>query len=503
MNEALKKNLELVKSTLDKAGQYYHAAGVLSYDQETICPPKAMQEQGEIGAFLSNEGFKLTKDPAYIQACEAIYAERDSLDDPLDRELAIHLHRDYSKTKNITPELSYEADLVSNKAFVDWLNAKQQKDFSLFADSLKAQRDMNIRLMELRDEHSENLYDEMLQDYERGVTESDIDEWFGAFKERIIPLLKKIQQSPKKIRTDFLYRPVTDEQQRQMGQYLLEVMGYDFSRGCFTTTEHPFTSGLSKNDIRITTNYSPNLFISNIFTIVHEGGHALFEMLQPETNWDYHLTGGKTMGMHESSSRFYENRIGRSLSFVKLIYPRMKEIFPGVLEDVTEEEFYEAINLVTPSLVRVDADELTYTFHIIIRYEIEKEIMSGKVDIRELPALWNAKYREYLDIEPADDAEGILQDVHWTFGFGYFPTYAIGNMYNAMYYNRMKEDLDIDQAVAQGNFAAINSWMEQHVYARADRLAPKDWIRDICGRDFTPNDFLDYLEEKYTKLYEL
>ena len=170
---------------------------------------------------------------------------------------------------------------------------------------------------------------------------------------------------------------------------------------------------------------------------------------------------------------------------------------------MTEEEFYEAVNTVTPSLIRTDADEFTYTFHIIIRYEIEKEIMNSRVTIEELPALWNAKYQEYLGIVPGNDTEGVLQDVHWTFSFGYFPTYAIGNMYNAMYYKRMSEDFSVEEAILAGDFKKINTWMSEHVFAKADQLASKDWIREICGREFTPNDFLDYLEEKYSKIYEL
>ncbi len=503
MNEAIKNQLKLVKDTLKQAELYQHAANVLSYDQETICPPKGMEEQGEVGAFLGNEAYKLIKDPAFTEAAEALFHQLDELSDPLDREMVIQLHRDYAKIKNITPELNYEASLIGNKAYVDWLEAKQKADFSLFAPSLKAVRDMNAKQIRLRDVHSEDIYDDMLDDFERGITQSDIDAWFGAYKERILPLLRKIQASPKKIRTDFLTRPVTDEQQRQMARYLLEVMDYDFSRGAFTTTEHPFTSGIGRNDIRITTHYTPDFFASNIFTIVHEGGHALFEQLQPEHNYDYYLTGGKTMGMHESVSRFYENVIGRSPEFIHLIFPKAREIFKEQLADVSEQEFYEAMNTVTPSLVRTEADEFTYTFHIIIRYEMEKEIMNERVSIEDLPALWNAKYQEYLGVTPENDTEGILQDVHWTFALGYFPTYALGNMYNAMYYQRMQEDFDVQAAVLAGDFKKINTWMKDHVFARADILSPKEWIREICGREPGPDAFLDYLEEKYSRIYEL
>jgi carboxypeptidase Taq len=209
------------------------------------------------------------------------------------------------------------------------------------------------------------------------------------------------------------------------------------------------------------------------------------------------------MGQHESVSRFYENLIGRSEAFVNLVYDKAKEIFPEVLSDVTARELYEAVNIVEPSLIRTEADEFTYVFHIIIRYEIEKMIMEGKVKTEDLPKLWNDMYEKYLGIRPGSDREGILQDVHWTGGFGYFPTYALGNFYNAMYYNEMNKAFSVDEAVAAGDFDRINGWMRDHVFAKADRLEPALWIRDITGRDLTPDDFLDYLEKKYIKLYEL
>ena len=294
---------------------------------------------------------------------------------------------------------------------------------------------------------------------------------------------------------------MTDEQQRKMAQYILEVMKYDFDRGAFTTTEHPFTSDLGRDDIRITTNYKPCQFTANIYTVAHEGGHALFEQLVPAEYHDHFVTDCRTSGMHESVSRFYENVIGRSPEFIRLIYPKAREIFADQLYDVSEREFYEGVNTVTPSLVRTEADEFTYSLHIIIRFEIEKDMANGRVRIEDLPRIWREKYREYLGIEPQNDREGILQDVHWTFSLGYFPTYALGNMYNAMYYTKMKEAFDVGDAVLAGDFGKINGWMAENVFRRADLVPPKQWIREICGREFTPDAYIEYLENKYGALY--
>ena len=240
-----------------------------------------------------------------------------------------------------------------------------------------------------------------------------------------------------------------------------------------------------------------------MYSVIHETGHALFGQNIPAAHYKHFIQNEKTLGMHESVSRFYENRIARSRSFVKLIFNKLKELLPNVLEDVTEEELYEALNTVTPSTIRIEADEFTYTFHIIIRYEIEKELINNGVKIEDLPKLWSDKYEEYLGVRPSSDKEGVLQDVHWTSGFGYFPTYAIGNMYNAMYYNKMSKKHDVNKLIEENRIDVINEWMTKHVFKKADRLDPADWIRDITGKELTPVPFLNYLEEKFGAIYGL
>ncbi len=503
MSKELQENYEIVDKTLKEVETYYHAINVLSFDLETICPSKGMEDQGDLITFLDDKAFRLLKDSSYIKAAEYLYNHINELDNEYKKRLALHLHRDYNATKNITPLLNEEFSVVLNKSYRNWIEAKQKNDFSLFAQSLEDVKNIELKRVSLLDEKVDDIYDNLLNRYEYGITSKDLDKFFAKVKEKLVPLLKQITLSSKKIRTDFLYRTVTDEQQQKIAKYLLEVIGFDFTKGAFTTTEHPFTNQLGKNDTRVTTHYYPNLFISNMYSIIHEGGHALFEMFQPSVNYDFHINGNKTMGMHESTSRFYENIIGRSKEFIHLIFPKCQEILKDVLDDVTEKEFYEAINLVTPSLIRTEADEFTYTFHIMIRYEIEKMIVSNEIDINDVPQVWKDKYQEYLGIVPSNDSEGVLQDVHWASGFGYFPTYALGNFYNAMYFNKMKKDIDVTNYIREGKFDLINKWMIDNVWAKADILDPKDWIKDITGRDATVDDFIEYLEIKYKDLYEL
>ncbi len=500
MKANLKKSLEIVHSTLETAERYDHACRVLGYDQQTICPEKAMEAQGETMAFLSNRAFRLAKSRKFVDAAETLYENRKSLKKK-ERILAEGLHRDYLRKKNISSAMDRKFSLVFNKAFVDWLEAKKNADFSLFAESLEKVRRVNLKQVALSENAKPVLYDNLLGLYERGMTSRDLDRCFDACKECLIPLLRKIQKSKKKIRTDFLSRPVSEESQRKMAKYLLDVIGFDFSRGAFTTSEHPFTDGLARDDARVTTHYYADMFCSNMFSIIHEGGHALFEQNQPAEDFAFHITGYKTLGQHESVSRFYENRIGRSQAFIRLIFGKAKELFPSALAGVSERQFYEAMNVVSPSLVRTEADEFTYTFHIVIRYEIEQMLVNGKIDVKDLPKVWNDKYEEYLGIRPSNDREGVLQDVHWASGFGYFPTYALGNFYGAMYYNRMREEFDVESAALHGDFGQINGWMKEHVWKEANCLDAKTWIRKITGREFTASDFLEYIEKKYGSLY--
>lgn len=507
MEQSVNTNLKLVKDTLTLAEKYENAANIVGFDLETICPEKAMEHQGETASFLSNEAYKLIKSEEFIAAAESLYENRlggegACLEDRLTAKLAEYLHEDYGKIKNITPEEDLEYSRIFNQAYIDWLNAKNASDFSLFRPSLEKVIEVEKKIVSKYEVQGDTPYDTLLNDYERGLTSADLDEYFGACKERLLPLLERIKASKKEIRTDFLSRPSTEEQQKNFARYLLEVIGYDFTRGAFTTTEHPFTSELARDDVRVTTNYRDDIS-SSMYSIVHEGGHALFGQLQPDVHHDYFIADRMTMGMHESVSRFYENRIGRSEAFISLIYPEMKKIFPGNLAGVSERELFEAVNLVTPSLIRTESDEFTYTLHVIIRYEIEKQIVNEGLAVEKIPALWNQKYQEYLGITPPDDRRGVLQDVHWSGGFGYFPTYAIGNLYNSMYYNRMAQDFDVAAAVAAGDFARVNGWMAEHVFASANLLKPKEWIVGITGRELTPDDFLTYLEEKFGDLYEL
>ena len=298
-------------------------------------------------------------------------------------------------------------------------------------------------------------------------------------------------------------RPCPVSQQEAFSRYLLELEGLKKDALVLMTTEHPFTTNFGPGDVRVTTHYYEDNFVSNIFTTLHEGGHALFMQNEPEEFYREHAANSMTNGMHECVSRFYENLIGRSEAFVRFIYPKLQELSGGTFDDVTERELYEAVNAAAPGLNRCDADELTYCLHIMIRYELEKAFMNGEITVDEIPALWNQKYQDYLGVAVPDDAQGCLQDVHWTMPAGYFPSYALGSAYGVQILRTMEKDFDVIACAARGDLIPIRDWLKEHVFSIASVTTPDEWLRAITGESLNPDYFLTYLEEKFSALYAL
>ena len=499
----MNKNLKKLNKKLEMIRLYEHAIGIMSFDFETSVPKVAMEEEGNTMSFFSNQSFKIENSKAFKELVINLYQELNELD-YLDQILVKNLYEDYLKTKNITPKMELEMSKIYNLAYIDWLNAKEKKDYKLFIPSFKKIIEISKKQIELRDPAIKlpNLYDNYLNDCEKGLLQKDLDVFFNELKEGLIDLINKIKNSKKQIRSDFLNRIVPIYKQEIFSKYLLNLNGFDFNRGMLSTTEHPFTTSIAIDDARVTTHYHEDMVLSNIYSIIHEGGHAIFMQNEPKEDHKHFINDHITNGMHESVSRFFENVIGRSKAYVHLIYPKFIETFDE-FKDVTERELYEAINIVTPSLIRTEADEVTYGLHIVIRYEMEKKLASGELKVEDASKEWNRLYKEYLGVDVSNDAEGILQDVHWTGGFGYFPSYAIGNAYNAMYLKEFKKVHNFDELIEKGDFKTINEWLKENVFKEANHLEPKEWIKKITNKSLTAKDFLEYLNEKYKDIYDL
>ena len=497
-----KQKWNALAKRLEEIEIYDRCLGKLNFDRECCAPEEAIGPSGDDIAVLGKQYFKLTHAKGYEKLICELHADSEGLT-PLQKKTVELLYKDYAKEKNISADFSYAWDQAGNKAYGDWLEAKKTSDFSLFKDSFAALIDFTRKAIDLRDEKKQSYYDTCLDDYEEGGSIAQLDAFFSALKARIVPLMRRIRTEGKPIRSDFMSRPVPIPQQEAMSRYLLELEGLRKSALVLMTTEHPFTDHYGSYDVRVTTHYYENDFISNIFSTLHEGGHALFMQNEPKEFYDGHCADNMSSAMHECASRFYENIIGRSEAFIHFVMPKLRELAEGRFDDVSERELYEAVNIAEPGLIRMDADELSYCLHILVRYELEKAFVNGEIGVDEIPALWNAKYKEYLGVDVPDDAHGCLQDVHWTGSYGYFPSYALGNAYGAQILRTMEKDFDVFAAVRAGDLAKLRDWMTEHVFSIASISTPDEWIRAITGEGLNVNYYLDYLEEKFTRLYEL
>ncbi len=497
------ERLQALFAHLDEIEAYFRVLGKVNFDMSCCAPPEGMAKAGEDMAILGKQVYALTHDPAYIELLTALHEDGEGLT-PVQKKAVEHLYERWAREKNISPELSFEMDMAASHSYSDWLEAKQAADFSKFRDSLEALIRYQRMQIDLRDAHPAGYYNTCLDDNEKGGSEAQLDAFFAALKARIVPLVQRIAQDGKSIREDFMTRPVSIPQQEAFSRWLLELEGLRSTALVLMTTEHPFTTNFGPKDVRVTTHYYEENFISNIFSTLHEGGHALFMQNEPEEVYENHCADNMTNAMHETISRFFENIVGRSEGFVHYIFPKLRELTGDTFADVTERELYEAVNVARPSLIRIEADELTYCLHILVRYELEKAFINGDISVDEIPAMWNAKYKEYLGLDVPDDARGCLQDVHWTgYGFGYFPSYALGNAYGAQILHRMEQDFDVNAALRAGDLGKIGTWLKEKVFSIASLTTPDEWIRAITGESLNPDYYLDYLERKFAEVYDL
>ena len=498
---SLPQALEALQKLQQTMIAYNHAMGILSQDASTAAPSGSWEGRGKTMEVLSKCSYDLTSDPQNGILYDYLTAHLDQLTPIQARELEM-LRKDYDRMRRIPAEEYVAYSVLLNEADAAWHKAKPASDFSLFAPYLEK---IVAYCRKFAGYYNPDMepYDALLNEYEEGMNQETLDGFFAQLRSAIVPLVEKIGKAPQ-IDDSFLFRRYPIEQQRAFSDYLMEVMGIDRTYCAISETEHPFTNGFNNHDVRITTHYHENNLVSSMYSVIHEGGHALYE-LNADDCYNYTvLQGGVSMGIHESQSRFYENIIGRSQAFVHAIFPYLQAHFPEQLSGVTEEMFYRAVNKAQPSLVRTEADELTYCLHIMVRYEIEKQLIAGTLSVQDVPQKWNTLYKEYLGIDVPNDREGCLQDSHWSFGgIGYFPSYALGSAYGAQMLSCMERDLgDVFPAIAEGDLHAVTDWLHSHIHRYASFKKPGELFREVCG-EFDPSYYTDYLTKKYTALYSL
>lgn len=480
---------------------YNHAMGVMSLDASTAAPKNSAQGRGQSLGILSELQYNLIADPENEKLLACLEQNKQALS-PLEKRQAELFRRQYDQLTRIPVSEYVDYTMLLNEAQNIWETAKNQNDFPLFQPYLEKIVAYNRKFAGYYDS-AKAPYDALLNEYERGLSMTQCDAFFDTLKQTLIPLIQKVQAAPP-IEDSFLFRSYPVEKQKLLSAYVMEVMGIDRNCCAIAESEHPFTTNFNNKDVRITTHYYENAVASSLYSVIHEGGHAIYELDCDDAYNNTLLMGGASMGIHESQSRFYENIIGRSQVFISCIFPKIKELFPEQLRDVDETMFYRAVNKAAPSLVRTESDELTYCMHIIIRYELEKQLIDGTLAVKDLPEAWNRLYREYLGVDVPSDTLGCLQDSHWSGGaIGYFPSYALGSAYGAQMLHCMERDLgDIWSGVSAGDLSQIRNWLREHIHKYACLYEPGDLFRRACG-EFDPHYYTDYLAKKYSALYGL
>ncbi|MFT0800525.1 carboxypeptidase M32 [Bacillus swezeyi] len=487
--------------TLKKISQYEQAINVMYWDMRTGAPKNGEEYRAEAIGQLSADVFQMRTSKRMKELLDHLWEQKDSLPD--DTQKAVEeAKKEYDLNSKIPEEEFKEYTTLTSKAESVWEKAKKASDFALFAPYLEKIIDFKKRFITYWG-YEGHPYNALLDLYEPGVAVETLDSLFAELRESIVPLAQKIAASQKKPDTGFVHERFPQEKQRELCHFFLKELGYDFDAGRLDETVHPFQVTISQGDVRVTTAFNESDFRSAVFGTIHECGHAIYEQNIDEALSGTNLSEGASMGIHESQSLFYENFIGRHQGFWKRYFHKMKESCPEQFEGVTADGFYRAVNESKPSLIRIDADELTYPLHIMIRYEIEKAIFSGEVAVEDLPKLWDEKYEAYLGVAPPDDAKGILQDVHWSGGdFGYFPSYALGYMYAAQLKSSMLNDLpEFDRLIENGDFQPIRQWLTDHVHVHGKRKKPLEMIKSATGEELNVRYLIRYLEDKYTSLY--
>lgn len=469
-----------------------HANAVLGWDREVNMPEEGIGGRSLASAEIAKLIQKLMLDESFIKLIDKAEEEKDLTD--IERGIIRMLKRDLKFYRRVPPEVVAEFAKVTSEAFVAWRNAKEKADFKVFAPYLERIIEL-ARVIADKLGYDEHPYDALLDLHEEGLTSRDVDSIFSTLEPGIRRLLEKLEARgwPKSHRLE--EEPYDRRDMEAAIREVLALIGYPERRFRIDVSPHPFTTGLaSPFDVRITVRYPPKDFREPLFSAVHEFGHALYELQIDEALAFTPVGTGVSLGVHESQSRFWENMVGRSRGFLSHIAPILRKHLP-FLAKYTDEDLYYYFNVVRPSLIRTEADEVTYNLHILLRYRLEKLMITGEVKVSDIPALWNEEMERLLGVRPKNDAEGVLQDIHWSHGsIGYFPTYTLGNVIAAQIRHAMGK---LDEMIAEGKFGEIKEWLRERIHKWGAVYPPKEVVRRATGEVYNPAYLLNYLESKY------
>jgi carboxypeptidase Taq len=481
------------------------ALGLMSWDRETYMPKGGTTERIIQMTTLSKLSHEMSTSDEMGELISGAEAELNGAGyDSTEASLLRLLRRQYDDASKLTPDFVARSSAVSGQAREAWVKARAENDFATFRPWLEQVVELCQEMADLYG-YEDEAYDALLDKYETKMKTAEVRAIFEQVKAELVPLREAIDGSDTKIDDSLLHQPFDIEKQQEFARYIAAAAGYDFNRGHLGTVVHPFATSFSRNDARITTRWYPDFLSPSLFGALHESGHAMYEQ---GTHPDFSrtpLARGTSLGIHESQSRMMENIVGRSRGFWLAHFPKLRETFPEALGNQTAEAFYRAINKTQPSYIRVEADELTYNFHIILRFELEQAMLNGDLAVADLPTAWNDKMNELLGVVPPNDSEGCLQDVHWTRpGFGYFPTYALGNLYAAQFYETaVAQDPAIADELAQGNTGPLVAWLRENIHQHGRKYTPGELVQRVTGGPLSHEAFMRYATTKFSDLYDL
>ncbi len=499
------RQLNLLKQRLEEIRHLNKASALLIWDQETKMPPGGARARAEQLATLSRLGHELfIADRTGELLARAANETADLPFDDDDASLVRVSQRDYDRTKRLPTSLVTEFTRHSVLAHEAWVRARANDDFAAFSPWLER----TIELSRQRAEHlgyQENMYDALLDLFEPGIKSSRVTRIFDDLKQELVPLVAAIAERSDRVDDAAVHQPFDERAQEAFGKKIAAILGYDFSRGRLDPTVHPFETSFSCNDVRITTRYESNFLSPSLFGTMHETGHAMYEQGVSPALDHTPLGRGASSAVHESQSRMWENVVGRSRPFWQRYYPDLQRVFPQQLAAVDIDTFYGAINTVQPSLIRVYADEVTYNLHIMLRFEMEMDLLANRYPVSAAPAVWNDKMESYLGVRPPSDTLGILQDVHWSNGlFGYFPTYALGNILSLQLYDKaLQERPEIRDQLARGETTGLREWMTEKIYRHGRKFQPAELVERATGEPLQSRAYMKYLQTKFGRLYGL
>ena len=500
----MQEKIDQLKTLIGEVIDLQQTLGVLGWDQQTYMPPAAAADRADQQSTIARIAhIKLTSDEmgSLIHDLASYIGQLDPDSD--EARMVKVAKRHYEKQTRVPTEWVAAFTQVTSLAHEAWVKAKVSSDFSIFQPHLE-------KIVEMRREYAgffqpyEHVYDPLLDDYEPGMKTKDVKTIFTALRPQQVSLIEAIRSKPQ-VDDSFLKLEYPEDKQLAFGKEVITRLGFDWNRGWQDISVHPFTTGLGMDDVRITTRIQPDHLATALFGSVHECGHALYEMGFQAKDRRSILGTAASLAIHESQSRMYENLVGRSKSFWKYFYPRLQAFFPAQLGNVSLETFYRGINRVSPSLIRVEADEATYNLHIMLRLELELAMMEGTLRVADLPGAWNEIMKNYLGLTPENDAVGVLQDIHWSAGyFGYFSTYALGNLISAQLWECILKDIpNLPSQIEEGEFTALLSWLREKIHNPGSRYEPQELVQRVTGRKIDPQPYIRYLNQKYADIYGL